>query len=45
VTCHTLHLAEKSPVGKGILFCASPAYVAVTFQYLQEYGSRQLRWD
>lgn len=45
VTCHTLHLVEKSPVGKKILFCASPAYVATTFQYLQQYGSRQLRWD
>jgi hypothetical protein len=45
VTCHTLHLAEKSPVGKNILFCASPANVAATFQYLQQYGSPQLRWD
>src|SRR5216683_5389243 len=25
VTCHTLHLTEKSPVGKKILLCASPA--------------------
>jgi hypothetical protein len=45
VTCHTLHLAEKSPVGKNILFCAGPANVAATFQYLQQYGSPQLRWD
>ena len=45
VTCHTLHLGEKSVLGKKILFCASPANVAVTFQYLQQYGSPQLRWD
>lgn len=45
VTCHTLHLGEKSVLGKKILFCASPANVAATFQYLQQYGSPQLRWD
>jgi hypothetical protein len=45
VTCHTLHLAEKGPMGKKISFCASPAYVATTFQYFQQYGSPQLRWD
>jgi hypothetical protein len=45
VTCHTLHLAEKSPVGRKILFCASPAYIAATFQYFEQYGSPQLRWD
>jgi hypothetical protein len=45
VTCHTLHLAEKGVLGKRILFCASPANVAATFQYLQQYGSPQLRWD
>jgi hypothetical protein len=45
VTCHTLHLAEKSPVGKRISFCARPADVATTFQYLQQYGSPQLRWE
>jgi hypothetical protein len=44
VTCHTLHLSEKSVLGKKILFCASPANVAATFQYLQQYGSPQLRW-
>lgn len=45
VTCHTLHLAEKSPMGKKISFCARPAYVATTFQYFQQHGSPQLRWD
>jgi hypothetical protein len=45
VTCHTLHLAEKTPLGKKIVFCASPAHVATTFQYLQQYGTPQLRWD
>lgn len=45
VTCHTLYLAEKSPAGKKILFCASPVHVATTFQYLQQYGSPKLRWD
>ena len=45
VTCHALHLAENTPLGKRILFCASPTYVATTFQYLQEYGSPSLRWE
>ena len=45
VTCHALHLAEKTPLGKRIPFCASPAYVAATFQYLQENGSPSLRWE
>jgi len=45
MTCHTLNVAEKSPLGKRILFCASPAYVATTFLYLRQYGSPQLRWD
>lgn len=45
VTCHTVYLAEKSPMGKKISFCAKPAYVATTFQYFQQYGSPQLRWD
>lgn len=45
MTCHTLHVAEKSPLGKRILFCASPAYVATIFQYLQQAGSPTLRWD
>jgi hypothetical protein len=45
VTCHTLHLTEKTPLGKKIVFCANPANVATTFQYLQQYGSPSLRWD
>jgi hypothetical protein len=45
VTCHALYLAEKTPLGKRIPFCASPAYVATTFQYLQENGSPSLRWE
>jgi hypothetical protein len=45
VTCHALHLSEKSPGGKRISFCASPAEIATTFQYLQQYGSPTLRWE
>ncbi len=45
VTCHSLHLAEKGPLGKRIFFCASPTDVASTFQYLQQYGSPSLRWE
>jgi hypothetical protein len=45
MTCHTLHLAEKSPLGKRILFCASPANVATIFQYLGQAGSPTMRWD
>ena len=45
LTCHTLHLAEKGPLGKRISFCASPGNAVTTFQYFQQYGSPQLRWD
>lgn len=45
LTCHELHFADKSPVGKSVRFCATPANVAATFQYLEQYGSPQLRWD
>ena len=45
VTCHTFYLAEKSLAGKKISFCASPADIAATFQYLQQYGTPLLRWD
>jgi hypothetical protein len=45
LTCHTLHLAEKGPLGKKISFCASPSNIATTFQYFQQNGSPHLRWE
>jgi len=44
-TCHTLHFDEKTAWGKSVLFCASPADVATLFQYLQQAGASNLRWD
>lgn len=45
VTCHTLYFAEKTPLGAKISFCGTTNPVATTFQYLQQYGTPQLRWD
>lgn len=44
-TCHTLHLAEKSEAGKSVHFCADPPSVAAIFQYLNQNGSKNLRWE
>lgn len=45
LTCHTLHFAEKSALGKKVSFCSSPANVAAIFQYLQQAGPPKMRWD
>jgi len=44
-TCHTLYFEEKTEWGKSVLVCASPAATATLFQYFQQYGSPQLRWE
>lgn len=44
-TCHTLHLAEKSEAGKSVHFCADPPSVATLFQYFNQKGSENLRWE
>lgn len=44
-TCHTLHMAEKTAIGKRIRFCADAPGVATMFQYLQQRGGGDLRWE
>ena len=44
-TCHTLHLAEKSAMGKSIHFCADAPSVATIFQYLHERAPESLQWE
>lgn len=44
-TCHTLHLSEKSPIGKRISFCADAPAIASIFQYLSQYGRRDVLWE
>jgi hypothetical protein len=44
-TCHTLHLAEKSAMGKNIHFCADPPSVALMFQYLRQSAPESLQWE
>jgi hypothetical protein len=45
VTCHTLHLAEKSAIGKRIHFCADAPSVVAMFQYLQQTAPGSLQWE
>lgn len=45
ITCHALHFEEKTEWGKSVLVCANPATIATLFQYFQQYGSPQLRWE
>ena len=44
-TCHMLHFAAATPWGKSVLVCAGPSEVATLFQYLQQHGAPELRWD
>jgi hypothetical protein len=44
-TCHTLHLSEKSAIGKRVRFCADPPGVATMFQYLQQSAPGNLQWE
>lgn len=44
-TCHSLQLAEKTPSGKTIRFCAAPPDVVTLFLYLREHGSPDMAWE
>jgi hypothetical protein len=44
-TCHTLHLSEKSSMGKRISFCGNAPTIASMFQYLSQYGRRDMLWE
>jgi hypothetical protein len=44
-TCHTLHFEDKTEWGKSVLVCANAATIATLFQYFQQHGSPQLRWE
>lgn len=43
--CHSLHLSEKTPLGRKILFCTSAAHLATIFKYLQQTGPPNMRWE
>lgn len=43
--CHSLHLSEKTPAGKKILFCASAVNLATILKYLQQAGPANMRWE
>jgi hypothetical protein len=45
ITCHTLHLAEKSAMGKRIFFCADAASVAAVLAYFSQHGRKDLLWE
>jgi hypothetical protein len=44
-TCHSLYLSEDSAMGKKISFCTDGAQVATVFQYLQQVGPSNMRWE
>ncbi len=43
--CHNLHVSEKTPIGNKLLLCTSAANLATMFQYFQQAGSTNLRWE
>ena len=43
--CHSLHLSEKTRLGKNILFCTSAANLPTIFKYLQQAGPPNMRWE
>jgi len=43
--CHSLHLSEKTRLGKKIPFCTSAANLATILKYLQQAGPPNMRWD
>jgi hypothetical protein len=45
ITCHTLHLSEKSLMGKRVPFCTNAPTIASIFQYLSQYGRRDMLWE
>ena len=44
-TCHTLHLEEKTSAGKRIHYCGNAEHVVTLFRYLQETGSKAMKWE
>jgi hypothetical protein len=45
VTCHTLHLAEKTAAGKSIHMCGEASAVVTLFQYLHQMAPPSMRWE
>lgn len=43
--CHSLHLAEKTPIGRKFFFCTSAADLAMLLQYLRQSGPPNIRWE
>ncbi len=45
MSCHFLHLSEKTPAGKKIRFCADGPDVFATFRYLRSYAPADMQWE
>lgn len=45
VTCHTLHLTEKTAAGKKIHMCGEASAVVTLFQYLHQTAPASMRWE
>lgn len=45
MTCHTLHLSEKTVIGKKVRFCADAPDVIVTFHYLRQERPVEMMWE
>jgi hypothetical protein len=43
--CHMLHLTEKTPIGKSLIFCTSAGNLATIFKYFQQVGQPNMRWE
>ncbi|HTR22665.1 MAG TPA: hypothetical protein VMI10_01680 [Terriglobales bacterium] len=44
-TCHTLHLSQKTVLGRRLHVCADAPNLVALLQYLQQTGSSELRWE
>jgi len=44
-TCHTLHFSQKTALGKQFRLCADGPQVIALFQYLDEAGPKDMRWE
>jgi len=45
ITCHTLHLSEKTPVGNKVTFCDSNERVLGVFRYLNREAPKDMQWE
>jgi hypothetical protein len=45
LTCHTLHFAKRTDVGRTLHFCAQGSQVMTLFQYLQQAGPKDIEWE